>query len=129
MKEKAPERAPRPHISLQSARLSVTARAIVDVATAVTVTVVALAGLLGDGADQGTRNATNCSANGRAANVAGRQTADHAARCRADAGSLFRCSAAGERGADDQKREGFLHYFSPCFRSLPALRQARGVCA
>src|SRR5690606_3899655 len=111
-REKTPECAPGPQCIVRALSGSCgrsAARAVVDIAATVTVTIVALAGLFGDGADQCARDATDGSADGGATNIAGCQSADNGAGAGADCGALFGLGAACHRQADRKDYQDFLH--------------------
>jgi hypothetical protein len=79
-----------------------------NVATAVAVTIIALAWFVGS-ADQGACDTTHGSTHCRTANVTGRGTTDDGTRCRTDAGASFRLGAGCER-EDEGNCEQYLFH-------------------
>src|SRR3546814_6514569 len=102
-REKTPEGAPGPQCTVRTPSGpcgQLAAWAVVDIAATIAVTEVALAGLFGDGTDQCARDAADGSADGGAANIAGRQSTDNGAGAGADCGALFGRGAACHRSEE-----------------------------
>jgi hypothetical protein len=84
--------------------------ATINISAAIPVTVVALAWLVSNAANQGSRYAADCRADRGTANVSGGNTPDHGAGGCTNTGALLGRSACGHGGGHDHNGQNSVHF-------------------